>query len=166
MLLRWALAAQWSSGRNKGTFLTSRNNFVTRQAFNIEDHSHAETVRKLVGKYGLSLAEVARRIGVSTSAVSKMLAGIDLSQLPIRYPGSTVVVSRSFLSGKRDFVKRFLRGWIEGIKTAKTDKDVTVKVMQNFSKPATGPFSTSLSKFTDPSTKEFPSRILKSWVSH
>jgi ABC-type nitrate/sulfonate/bicarbonate transport system substrate-binding protein len=59
---------------------------------------------------------------------------IDLSQLPIRYPGSTVVVSRSFLSGKRDVVKRFLRGWIEGIKTAKTDKDVTVKVMQKFLK--------------------------------
>lgn len=59
---------------------------------------------------------------------------IDLSQLPIRYPGSTVVVSRSFLSGKRHLVKRFLRGWIEGIKTAKTDKDATVKVMQKFLK--------------------------------
>jgi ABC-type nitrate/sulfonate/bicarbonate transport system substrate-binding protein len=59
---------------------------------------------------------------------------IDLSQLPIRYPGSTVVVSRSFLSAKRDTVKRFLRGWIEGIKTAKTDKDLTVKVMQKFLK--------------------------------
>jgi ABC-type nitrate/sulfonate/bicarbonate transport system substrate-binding protein len=59
---------------------------------------------------------------------------IDLSQLPIRYPGSTVVVSRSFLSGKRDVVKRFLRGWIEGIKTAKTDREVTVKVMQKFLK--------------------------------
>jgi NitT/TauT family transport system substrate-binding protein len=59
---------------------------------------------------------------------------IDLSQLPIRYPGSTVVVSRSFLSGKRDIVKRFLRGWVEGIKTAKTDKDFTVKVMQKFLK--------------------------------
>jgi ABC-type nitrate/sulfonate/bicarbonate transport system substrate-binding protein len=59
---------------------------------------------------------------------------IDLSQLPIRYPGSTVVVSRSFLSAKRDTVKRFLRGWIEGIKTAKTDKDLTIKVMQRFLK--------------------------------
>jgi len=33
----------------------------------------------------------------------------------------------SFISAKRDTVKRFLRGWIEGIKTAKTDKDLTVK---------------------------------------
>jgi len=59
---------------------------------------------------------------------------IDLSELPIRYPGSTIVVSKSFLSGKRDVVKRFLRGWIEGIKTAKTDKDFTVRVMQKFLK--------------------------------
>jgi ABC-type nitrate/sulfonate/bicarbonate transport system substrate-binding protein len=59
---------------------------------------------------------------------------IDVSQLPIRYPGSTIVVSRSFLSGKRDVVKRFLRGWIEGIKTAKTDKEFTVKVLQKFLK--------------------------------
>jgi NitT/TauT family transport system substrate-binding protein len=59
---------------------------------------------------------------------------IDLSQLPIRYPGSTIVVTRSFLSGKREVVKRFLRGWIEGIKTAKTDKEFTIKVMQKFLK--------------------------------
>jgi ABC-type nitrate/sulfonate/bicarbonate transport system substrate-binding protein len=59
---------------------------------------------------------------------------IDVSQLPIRYPGSTIVVSRSFLSGKRDVVKRFLRGWIEGIKTAKTNKELTIKVLQKFLK--------------------------------
>ena len=59
---------------------------------------------------------------------------IDLSQLPIRYPGSTIIVTRSFLSGKRDVVKRFLRGWIEGIKTAKTDKEFTIRVMQKFLK--------------------------------
>jgi ABC-type nitrate/sulfonate/bicarbonate transport system substrate-binding protein len=59
---------------------------------------------------------------------------IDLSQLPIRYPSSTIIVSKSFLSSRRDTVKRFLRGWIEGIKTAKTDKDYTVSVMQKFLK--------------------------------
>jgi NitT/TauT family transport system substrate-binding protein len=59
---------------------------------------------------------------------------IDLSQLPIQYPGSTIVVSKSFLSAKREVVKRFLRGWIEGIKTAKTDKEFTVRVMQKFLK--------------------------------
>ena len=59
---------------------------------------------------------------------------IDLSQLPIQYPGSTIIVSKSFLSAKRDIVKRFLRGWIEGIKVAKTDKEYTVNVMQKFLK--------------------------------
>jgi ABC-type nitrate/sulfonate/bicarbonate transport system substrate-binding protein len=59
---------------------------------------------------------------------------IDLSQLPIRYPSSTIIVSKSFLAAKRDTVKRFLRGWIEGIKIAKTDKEYTISVMQKFLK--------------------------------
>jgi len=59
---------------------------------------------------------------------------IDLSQLPIQYPGSTIVVGRAFLQSRRDVVKKFLRGWIEGIKTAKTDKEFTVRVLQKFLK--------------------------------
>ena len=59
---------------------------------------------------------------------------IDLSQLPIQYPSSTIIVGKSFLAAKRDTVKRFLRGWIEGIKIAKTDKERTVAVMQQFLK--------------------------------
>jgi NitT/TauT family transport system substrate-binding protein len=59
---------------------------------------------------------------------------IDLGQLPIRYPSSTIIVGKSFLAAKRDTVKRFLRGWIEGIKIARTDKETTVTVMQKFLK--------------------------------
>ena len=59
---------------------------------------------------------------------------IDLSELPIRYPSSTIIVSKSFLTAKRDTVKRFLLGWIEGIKIAKTDKETTISVMQKFLK--------------------------------
>lgn len=61
---------------------------------------------------------------------------IDLSQLPIQYPGSTIVVSKVFLQTKREVLKRFLRGWVEGIKTARTDKEFTVKVLQKFLKTA------------------------------
>jgi len=43
-------------------------------------------------------------------------------------------VSKSFLQAKRDVLKRFLRGWIEGIKTARTDKEFTVRVLQKFLK--------------------------------
>ena len=61
---------------------------------------------------------------------------IDLSQLPIQYPGSTIIVSKAFLQTKREVLKRFLRGWIEGIKTARTDKEFTVRVLQKFLKTA------------------------------
>ena len=46
---------------------------------------------------------------------------IDVSQLPIQYPGSTIVVNKSYLQIKRDILKRFLRGWVEGNKAAITD---------------------------------------------
>ena len=59
---------------------------------------------------------------------------IDLSQLPIQYPGSTIVVSKGFLQTRRDVFKRFMRGWIEGIKTVKTDKEFTIRVLQKFLK--------------------------------
>jgi ABC-type nitrate/sulfonate/bicarbonate transport system substrate-binding protein len=61
---------------------------------------------------------------------------IDLSQLPIQYPGSTIVVSKALVQSKREMLKRFLRGWIEGIKTARTDKEFTVRVLQRFLKTA------------------------------
>lgn len=61
---------------------------------------------------------------------------IDLSQLPIQYPGSTIIVSKAIVQTKRDLVKRFLRGWIEGIKTARTDKELTIRVLQKYLKTA------------------------------
>lgn len=59
---------------------------------------------------------------------------IDLSQLPIRYPGSTIVVGRSFLSAKRDIVKNFCAAGSTASKTAKTGRDFIVKVIQRFLK--------------------------------
>jgi NitT/TauT family transport system substrate-binding protein len=61
---------------------------------------------------------------------------VDVSRLPIQYPGSTIVVSRATLQGKREMLKRFLRGWLEGIKTARTDKELTVAVLQKYLKSA------------------------------
>ena len=59
---------------------------------------------------------------------------IDLSQLPVQYPGSIIVVSKTFLQNHRDVVKRFMRGWLEGIKTEKTDKEFTIRVLQKYLK--------------------------------
>lgn len=60
----------------------------------------------------------------------------DVSRLPIQYPGSTITVTRSYLQTKRELVKRFLRGWVEGIKSARTDKELTVAVLQKYLKSA------------------------------
>jgi ABC-type nitrate/sulfonate/bicarbonate transport system substrate-binding protein len=59
---------------------------------------------------------------------------IDLSQMPIQYPGSTIVVSKAFLRTRREAVKNFLRGWIEGIKSTRTDKELTIRVLQKYLK--------------------------------
>jgi len=61
---------------------------------------------------------------------------IDVRRLPLQYPGSTIVVTRSYAQTRRDLLKRFLRGWIEGIKTARTDKELTVAVLQKYLKSA------------------------------
>jgi hypothetical protein len=37
-----------------------------------------------------------------------------------------------FLLAKRDTVNRFLRGWIEGIRVATSDKETTVSIMEKF----------------------------------
>lgn len=60
----------------------------------------------------------------------------DVSRLPIQYPGSTIVVTRSSLQNKREMLKRFLRGWVEGIKSARTDKELTIAVLQRYLKSA------------------------------
>ena len=59
---------------------------------------------------------------------------VDVSRLPIQYPGSTIVVTRSYIQSKRDVLKRFLRGWIEGIKAARTDRELTTAVLQKYLK--------------------------------
>jgi NitT/TauT family transport system substrate-binding protein len=59
---------------------------------------------------------------------------VKLSQLPIHYPSSAIIVSKAYLQSKRDIVKRFMKGWIEGIKTAKTDKSFTMGVFRTYLK--------------------------------
>lgn len=59
---------------------------------------------------------------------------VDVSRLPILYPGGTIVVTRSYVQNKRDVLKRFLRGWVEGIKAARMDKELTTVVLQKYFK--------------------------------
>jgi len=59
---------------------------------------------------------------------------IDLSELPIYYPVNGVVASKKFVAGNPDQARNFLKGWLEGIKTFKTDKELSLKVLAKYLK--------------------------------
>jgi ABC-type nitrate/sulfonate/bicarbonate transport system substrate-binding protein len=59
---------------------------------------------------------------------------IDLSQLPIYYPVNGVIASKKFVATSPDAAKNFLKSWVEGIKTFKTDKELSLKVLAKYLK--------------------------------
>jgi NitT/TauT family transport system substrate-binding protein len=52
----------------------------------------------------------------------------NLSDLNASFPQTLIMVRRSFVSTKRDTVKRFVRAYSEGIYEFKTDKEKAIKV--------------------------------------
>jgi ABC-type nitrate/sulfonate/bicarbonate transport system substrate-binding protein len=54
---------------------------------------------------------------------------IDLSELPIYYPVNGVIASKKFIASNPEAVRNFLKGWLEGIKAFKTDKELSLKVL-------------------------------------
>jgi ABC-type nitrate/sulfonate/bicarbonate transport system substrate-binding protein len=59
---------------------------------------------------------------------------IDLSQLPIYYPVNGVIASKKFVATSPDVATNFLKGWVEGIKAFKTDKELSLKVLAKYLK--------------------------------
>jgi NitT/TauT family transport system substrate-binding protein len=59
---------------------------------------------------------------------------IDLSQLPIYYPVNGVIASKKFVATNREAVKNFLKSWVEGINAFKTDKELSLKVLNKYLK--------------------------------
>ena len=59
---------------------------------------------------------------------------IDLSQLPIYYPVNGVIASKKFVATSPDAAKNFLKSWVEGIKTFKTEKELSLKVLAKYLK--------------------------------
>ena len=57
---------------------------------------------------------------------------IDFSQLPIDYPINGMVARRDFVRTHKDSLKRFTKGWLEGIKIFKTDKEFTLRVLKKY----------------------------------
>ena len=59
---------------------------------------------------------------------------IDLSQLPIYYPVNGIIASKKFVATNREAVKNFLKSWVEGINAFKTDKELSLKVLNKYLK--------------------------------
>jgi NitT/TauT family transport system substrate-binding protein len=59
---------------------------------------------------------------------------IDLSKLPIYYPVNGLVASKRFIATNRDAARNFLKSWVEGIKSFKTDEDLALKVIGKYLK--------------------------------
>ncbi len=59
---------------------------------------------------------------------------IDLSELPIYYPVNGVVASKKFIASNPELARNFLKGWLEGIKAFKTDKELALKVLAKYLK--------------------------------
>ena len=57
---------------------------------------------------------------------------IDFSQLPIDYPINGMVARRDFVRTQKESLKRFTKGWLEGIKIFKTDKEFTLRVLKKY----------------------------------
>jgi len=59
---------------------------------------------------------------------------LDLTKLNKTYITGTVVARKRFLDGQRDVAKRFMRGFLEGIRTYLEDEEFSVKVIQKWTR--------------------------------
>lgn len=59
---------------------------------------------------------------------------LDLTKLNKTYITGTVVTRKRFVDGQRDAAKRFMRGFLEGMKTYLEDEEFSVKVIQKWTR--------------------------------
>jgi NitT/TauT family transport system substrate-binding protein len=58
----------------------------------------------------------------------------DMTKIGKTYITGTVVTRKRFIDGQRDVAKRFMRGFLEGMKTYVEDEEFTVKVIQKWTR--------------------------------
>ena len=58
----------------------------------------------------------------------------DMTKIGKTYMTGTVVTRKRFIDGQRDAAKRFMRGFLEGMKTYFEDEDFSVKVIQKWTR--------------------------------
>lgn len=61
---------------------------------------------------------------------------MNLADLKFRYPGTALATTDSFISTRRETLRRFLMATIEGIKYAKTNQDFTIRVLAKYTRTA------------------------------
>src|ERR1044071_146749 len=57
---------------------------------------------------------------------------IDFSKLPLEFPNNGIIVRKEFIKSNRDALKRFLKGWVDGIKIFKTDPVLSLNVLGKY----------------------------------
>jgi len=58
----------------------------------------------------------------------------DMTKIPGTYMTGTVVTRKRFIDGQRDVVKRFMRGFLEGMKTYFEDEEFSIRVIQKWTR--------------------------------
>lgn len=56
----------------------------------------------------------------------------DVSKLGVNFPTSSVVTTRSFVKRNENAVRKFIRGFVEGVHYAKTQRGPAIKIMQKY----------------------------------
>jgi ABC-type nitrate/sulfonate/bicarbonate transport system substrate-binding protein len=56
----------------------------------------------------------------------------DLNAMGMRYPELSAVARKRDLKERRDVVRRFLRGYLEGVRVMKSNRDATVRVIEKY----------------------------------
>jgi NitT/TauT family transport system substrate-binding protein len=70
------------------------------------------------------LAILARREGFRELA--------DIAKMGINFPTSSVITTRSFIKRNENTVRKFVRGFVEGVHFAKTQRGPAIKIMQKY----------------------------------
>lgn len=70
------------------------------------------------------LAILARRDGFGELA--------DIAKMGINFPTSSAVTTRSFIKRNENAVRKFVRGFVEGVHFAKTQRPAAIKIMQKY----------------------------------
>ena len=58
----------------------------------------------------------------------------DMTKIGKTYITGTVVTRKRFIDGQRDLAKRFMRGFLEGMKTYQEDEEFAIKVIQKWTR--------------------------------